>query len=259
MHVKTMLVLALVLSACGSAQAPSSRTAWNASEPALATLLFRDSFDPPSSLGDGLSSALGARQAGVLAPAPWSLRSGVWYDAPPAAASMVGIDHALVFHGFASTRLEAPIVLREDARYRIAMHADPAVGDVESLSWIAIALTPSRESGGWPTAPEMLLGFFVRSNGAAAVFSHAHECASAWTNGAPPPVDVRDVELVLEPIREADPPGWRVHGRVDGSTFESVIVGVDPSEPVYLHLTAHFHESTAMLSRVSDVSISELP
>ena len=165
---------------------------------APASLLLHDTFDasPTVPSGDfGLDVDLVHRQTGSLALATYSVLSGVWFDAPPAAPGTVRVGHLfedgaagrLSFHGFAAVRINRSFAFDRQGVLQVRARIDPVVSDVASMGWVSLVLTPVRDGSGWVLDPHNAMGFLLRSNGGVGLGSLGQDRPQQWEKGPPAP------------------------------------------------------------------------
>lgn len=192
----------------------------------------------------------------------WEPRPGVWF---PSAAPVTGVTREpgpahgceLVFHGNAAALWRRP--LKPDAGGGLQLFATvgASVGDREGLSWVSLMLTPRRESQGWVTAPEHMMGLLIRSSGAVQVFGGGAERAATWADGPPEPADSYDVALRVTLEESAGEQVLRLTATVGGRAVSAELArGPEVSLPSASHLLvgAHFHPEDPMTSRVGAIS-----
>ena len=264
----TAPAVVLALAGCtGAPHVPMGGAAVLVAAPA--SLLLHDTFDasPTAPSGDfGLNVDLVHRQSGALVPATYSVLSGVWFDAPPAAPGTVRVGHLfedgaagrLSFHDFTAVRVNRPFAFDREGVLQVRARIDPVVGDVASMGWVSLVLTPVRDSSGWVLDPQNAMGFLLRSNGGVGLGSLGQDRPPRWEKGPPAPAPGYDVTLVLHAVSDGGARGVQVHGQVNEASFSATLAeGSDAplQAGVYLELGAHFHGGDVKLSSVDDLFV----
>lgn len=227
---------------------------------------FVDTFDtqaPSRGLGDGLDG----RQTGTLAPIPYAMLAGVWYETPAPPPDVVSVqnpgddeDGVLLFHdAFSAVRLDRGFRLRHGGGNRVAFTVDPALFDTASLSWVSLVLTTDAASLGWVTDGANTLGLLIRSNGQLGLFSHQGDRPVNWDGPEPAPANTYRVDLDISILEEADGLTATVSGAVNGSRFTAILEQLPPdtlSKPSYVSLGCHYHDDgSPRLSSVDDLEL----
>ncbi len=192
----------------------------------------------------------------------WELRPGVWF---PSTAPVTSVTHEagpacgceLIFRGNAAALWRQPVRPGASGQLAVSATVDAAAGDKEGLSWVSVMLTTQRQSQGWVTAPEHMMGLLVRSNGAIQLFSGGREIGAVWSDGSPAPADSYRVELQLRVVEGPGTQTLTLSGSVGGKAMTAELAsGPEATLPPESHLLvgAHFHPEDPMRSRVSATS-----